>query len=256
MTPKRMLLLLGLAAACFAQTRATVRSLPASQPMVRGPRMGPVGRGFGNVVFPGGGTPNPFYNNATTFAQRFGAVMTGYPGYTPGSQHRRGINAGAVIPYAVPVFVGGYGYGYGYNEPPPNVTIVNTPPAPPQPAVIINQNYTPDRVNPVMRDYTSENLPESPGVRSYQAPVPNNPEGTGSGRLRAAVDPEKPTIYLIAFKDGTVYSCYAYWVEGGTMHYITTKYAHNRASVELVDAEVSRQLNDERSVEFELPSKR
>jgi hypothetical protein len=231
---------------------AAVRSVPLA------PGFTPIGQGFGNIVMPGG-VPNPFYSNATTFAQRFGSVMTGYPGYIPGTVGRGAVGWGTGgrrggglgfggVPLGIPMFVGG---GFGYTEPQPNITIVNAPPT--QPSVIINQNYTPDRAVPVVRDYTAEELPEPGGLRSYQAPVPSFPEGTGSGRLRAAPSADKPTIYLIAFKDGVVYSCYAFWVEGETLHYITTKYAHNRASVELIDADVSRQLNDERGVDFALP---
>jgi hypothetical protein len=144
----------------------------------------------------------------------------------------------------IPLFVGG-GYGYGYGayppvQPQPNVTVVNAPPQ--TPSVIINQSYQPDRANPVVRDYTNT----EPTVSSYQAPIPSNPEPVRS------IDDDKPTIYLIAMNDGLVYSAYAYWVEAGTLHYITTGHAHNQASVSLVDAKVSEQLNQERGIEFRL----
>ncbi len=200
--------------------------------------IGPVGHGFGNVVFPGG----------TSFPQQLGATVRGgaIPGYH-GMAARR-----SLVPVAVPFYVGGYGYGYGSS---PNVTIINQPPT--NPSVIINQNYVAEGAKPVMHDYTNENLPQAAEetMRSYQAPIPSVPEPPKRGGISGKAS-DKPTIYLIAFKDGTIYPAYAFWVEGETLHYITTKYSHNRADVELVDATLSEQLNRERSVEFEIKGSR
>jgi hypothetical protein len=220
------------------------------------PATGPIGHGFGNVVFPATGIPNSLYSHPTTFAQRLSATVSGYPGYGIGG---RGLNRGRYGPqagaYAIPVFVGGYGYDYGYaaQQPAPNITIVNAPPT--QPSVIINQGYQPDQVRPAMRDYTSENLPE-PGapVQSYQAPIPSNPEGR-RGQVRS-VDDDKPTIYLVALQDGTVRSALAYWVEGDTVHYISTKYVKSTLPVNSVDVMVSEQLNSERGIDFHIPGRK
>ena len=162
-----------------------------------------------------------------------------------------------MVPYAYPVYIGGYGYAYG--EPPQQpVTYVVQQPAP-SPAVIINQNYAPDRVNPVMRE-----VPENTGsgLQIRQAPIPSNPEGVRSNKPLVfnaspapGVQDEKATIYLIALKDGTVYSSYAYWLDGDIVHYITTRYDHKQAAVDAVDAPLSEQLNRERDVEFRLKKK-
>jgi hypothetical protein len=190
--------------------------------------------------------------------QRLGATVAGFPPY-------RGIGAGpskgghighgrsTVFPYAVPIYVGGfdYGYGYGYPPPPPNVTVV-APPAPaqpPAPPVIINQYYTPETARPVMREYNPGSLPEAgSGLRMYQAPssVPY-PE--------PARDDSRPTIFLIAFKDGSIYPAVAYWVESGTLHYVTQMGSHNRASLDLIDRAFSEQLNRERNIDFKLPER-
>lgn len=205
--------------------------------------MGPIGGGFGNVVFPGTGIPRD-----TGHAASLGPTVRGV--YPP-SFNRGTHNAAPIYPVAVPVFVNPYaGYGYGYGYPAPQqasapVTVINAPQ--PSPTVIINQNYAPERANPVMRDYSQEQLPEPASVQSYQAPIPSNPDPP---KRSAASD--QPTIYLLALKDGTVYSAYAYWLEGDTVHYVTTKHAHNQASLDLVDASVSEQLNRERGVEFKL----
>ena len=226
--------------------------------------------GFGNVVFPGTGRApispltivNPFYSNPTTHAQRLGATVSGYPGYTIGRTGGYGQGSGygagygngfggrggaVLVPYAVPVYVGGYDYSYG----PPAQPVINLVTPPPQPAVIINQYYTPESAKPVMRDYTDTPLPESQPSRmqSYQAPVPSHPDP------KAAPKEDKATIYLIAFKSGNIHSAYGCWIEGDTLHYISTQGSHNRASLDLVDRAFSEQLNRERGIEFKLDVK-
>ncbi len=216
--------------------------------------------GFGNVVFPGTGTAPtihyPFYTHPTSHAQRLGATISGYQGYAPGSRNYgrgyRGYNG--VAPYAVPVVVGGFGYSYGYEQPMPPPAITLVPQQPPQ--VIINQYYTADAARPVVREYREGTLPETsrPSVQSYQAPIPSQPDPKRDVKKNTAAD-DKATIYLIAFKDGRIYAAYAYWVQEGTMHYVTTQGVHNRASIELVHRELSEQLNRERNIEFKLEEK-
>jgi len=231
-------------------TKAVVAIVGLSGALFGQGRVGPVGHGFGNVVFPGG-APAPtghIPNLSSTIRGVYpaGPAQPGRPG--PGRPHQR---QPMVVP--VPVYVGGYGYGSGYYgyEPQmaqmpmqPNVTVVNEPPQ--SPSVIINQGYMPDRGQPVMREYN-----QGTELNSYQAPVPAHPEPLKPGPVVVNND-DSPTIYLIAFKDGTMYPAYAYWVEADTLHYITTKHSHNRVSVTLVDEPLSLRLNQERSVEFKL----
>jgi hypothetical protein len=200
----------------------------------RGGRLGPIGHGFGNVVFPATGIPR-----VTGHIPNLSSTIRGV---NPAIPRGRGHGGGIVYPIAVPVFGGGYGYSaYPPVQPQPNITVVNAPPQ--TPTVIINHSYQPDRANPVVREYTET----EPAVQSYQAPVPSNPDPP-----RRSLDDDKPTIYLIAMSNGSVYSAYAYWVESGTLHYITTGHAHNQASLSLVDTAVSEQLNRERGIEFRL----
>jgi hypothetical protein len=58
---------------------------------------------------------------------------------------------------------------------------------------------------------------------------------------------------LIAFKDHTIYSAVAYYVEGDTLHYFTEGNVHNQVSVSLVDRQLTEQLNRERNVDVRLP---
>ena len=157
----------------------------------------------------------------------------------------------AIVP--VPVYYGGYymgfeapqaayGYGTGYGYDAPQQQGYDPGYADPNqsPIVIVNQNYRPDNVNPVTRDYSNDTT-----LRKYETPT--HPYD------QPPVQDAPPTIYLIAMRDHTIFPTLAYWVEGDTLNYVTTEGSHNRISLDLVDREFSRQLNDERKVEFKLP---
>ena len=110
--------------------------------------------------------------------------------------------------------------------------------------VIINQYFKPDTANPVVRDYSNVPLPE-PG--SVQTP---------RREQRPAVDTgDQQVMFLIALKDHTIFPAIAYWVEGDTLNYITVQGAKNSVSLDLVDRDFSKQINQDRKVEFGLPSK-
>ena len=223
--------------------------------------------GFGNVVFPGighaprGGNPwgnvvfpagpqnfNAFSSvNNPNFANRLGGLVTGFKPYTGAPQgRRRGLGYGAgygAYSYAYPVYVGGDGSGYGYGYPPdqaaqqqPNVTVVYPPPTPP---VVINQNFGPA---PPDQGQPPETVSCS-NMRVYQAP-------SGGGAETTATE---TSYYLIAFKDHTIYSAVAYYIEGDTLHYFTSGNVHNQASMALVDGPLTEQLNRERNVSVQLP---
>ena len=195
--------------------------------------------GFGNILFPGtGNAPNI---NATGPGRPYGSGR----GYQSISGYPRGRTV--VVPYAVPVYFGSYGgWGSYYTPQDPNVTIVQqAPPQQPSPAVIINQYYTPDNPQPVLREYPPGSLPE-PGELADRKAEP---------AARPSTPEDKPTVYLIAFKSGTIYPALAYWVEEDTLHYITMDKSLNKASLSLIDRELSARFNSERNVEFKLPAK-
>ena len=215
-------------------------------------RVGPIGQGFGSVVFPGTGVPG--------HASNLGSTIRGvYPGgggggvRPPGRPPGRPPQSRPPVVVPVPVYVGGYGYGYGYNgyAPQEPVTVVNE--APSVPSVIINQGYQPDRAQPAMYEYPPQQ-PQSSEMGMYQAPVPSHAAPEKPAPVVANND-DSPTVYLIALRDGTVYSAYAYWLEADTLHYITTKHSHNRATLSLVDEPLTLQLNRERQVEFKLKTR-
>ena len=111
------------------------------------------------------------------------------------------------------------------------------------PALFGNLNFAPEYPRPSLREYSAGSLPP-----------PAQPEPERRVELKS-VDDEKPTVYLLAMKDSTIFSSLAYWVEDDTVHYITTQHSHNRATIDLIDRELSIQLNRERGLEFKLPSR-
>jgi hypothetical protein len=202
--------------------------------------------GFGNVVFPGMGTAPPMF--PTTFVERIGRSVSGFgytgvgPGYGHGGFGHKGFYGGGfsgAYPVAYPVVVGGgYDYSYqqpyAYQQPPPNITIVMPPQAPPP--VTINQ-------------YGPEARPEGQqgegNTRMYQAPSAERPEPA-----------DDQVMFFVALKDSSVYTAVAYWVQDSTLHYITPQGRHNQVSIDLVDRDTSARLNDGRKVEFRLPPAR
>lgn len=167
----------------------------------------------------------------------FGRTGAGYNGF-----RNPGRTIGPV--YAYPVYVGGYYGGYygnyydgsydasyaGQQAPPQqgSVTVIY----PPQPApVIINQFGPPP---------DSQNANAAGPVQSQTWEQPDT-------------STSEPPHYLIAFKDHTIYSAVAYWVDGDTLHYFTTGNTHNQVSVSLVDRELTARLNKDSGVDVKLP---
>jgi hypothetical protein len=145
----------------------------------------------------------------------------------------------------VPVYYGGYYYGYpaygyggGYPQPDPPAAYGQQYADPYQnqpPAVIYNQDFRPDAVNPQIRDYSNVPLPP-PGAQ-------NNP------------DADQPSYFLIASIDHAIVAVVTYWVDGETLNFITTDGDRKSMPLDQVDREFSKQLNADRRIEFKLPAK-
>jgi len=202
--------------------------------------------GFGNVVLPAGRPAlgvNPFGNvvtpampqGAAAAATRNGSFGAGTRLYNNNSGYngRRRTNSSGI--YAFPVFVGGYGSGYA--DPAAAAAVApqsDQPATPAAPPVVINQYFgtpPPD----------SNGSPEPSNFHYYQAPANDAPA------------PPSDTYYLIAFKDHSVYSAVAYYVEGDTLHYFTAGNQHNQASLSLVDRQLTEQLNRAHNIEVRFP---
>jgi hypothetical protein len=198
--------------------------------------------GYGNVLYPGTGhAPNaPFLSNV---AQSHGG------GSRNGGRQR--VGGGAIVPF--PLYYGNY-FGNYYDP--------NSAPPPQQdqgnqvPSVVINQTFIPDRPNPMVQDYGGG---QPSGMTLYQGPPgPYQQQDAGPGpaptRQRMMNGSDEPTLYLIAFRDHSIVQALGYWMEGGTLHYVSVEHTLNQASIDLIDKSLSQRLNDERGVEFKLPA--
>jgi hypothetical protein len=186
-------------------------------------------RGGGSVSGFRGGGGSSFHSGGGFGGSRGGYGRGGYyGGYRYGRSYYGGFGFGLGL-YS-PWYYGGY-YGsyydpYYYN---PYYYYPQTyvDPAPPV-TVYQNPNYTPDPpVRPLVREY---------------------PENGASARAA-----DEPVVYLIAFQDGTIQAALAYWVDGNTLHYVSTRREQREAPLESVDRALSQRLNRERRLELHLP---
>lgn len=214
------------------------------------PPVNPRAPGFGNVVFPGtGATPSttPFSITNPNFARGLGNTVNGRVPYGAGQRGGRNRGSYVYVPYAYPVVVGGYsgynGYpGQGDQEAPP---MAGYPAS--QPPVIINQTFQtiqPQTAQPMVQELGGAG--DYSGISVYQAPTRSQEE------MEAAAAQASQPYYLIAFKDHSIYSAVAYWVDGDTLHYFTAGNTHNQVSMSLVDKELTDRLNRERKVDVRL----
>jgi len=256
-------IILLLAGAAFGQGRGSSNPAPVFQGT------------FGNVVFPGGtagdpgvqrffptvgfpaGNPPRIYTpGAVTDPTRIGAQFgRGNRGFGPpngpgvfgnggyGNGGRRSGTGVVVVPYYVPIYVGGYaGYSGYYDGAPPDG---GAGPAPGgnQPNVIVV--YPPASAPQVF----GGGYGDSAAIAPPAPPAP--PQPAASDQQTSPFVPA--SYYLIAYKDHTIYSAVAYWVEGDTLHYFTTGATHNQVSLGLVDRDLTQRLNEEAGNNLQLP---
>lgn len=171
----------------------------------------------------------------------------GYPGYRtgfyPGDYGYRGFYGygGLYWPYAYGLgyyydpYYSDYGYypyspDYGYGYPStyqPDVTMAYPQQQPSAPVSV----YT---ASPVMRRYDEYGQEIAP-------PASETPAADSS------------PLYLIAFKDHTIVPAMSYSVTGDTFDYVTLDREAKHVPLASVDRDLSRQLNRERRVAFNLP---
>ena len=185
--------------------------------------------GYGNVLFPGTGHPPatpPGGITGYTFPQRLA-----HPRGATGLQPPLIVPSPIFDPSYTPDRVGNDQGGVAQTPGP------ELGPAPP---VIINQGFAPPQ------------RLEQPGA------FPPKDETTCVTQRNAvrpqSAEEDRPTIYLIAFKNHSIVQALGYWVEAGTLHYVSAEYGLNQASIVLIDRNLSQRLNDERGIAFELPA--
>ncbi len=229
-----------------------------------------VQRTTGSVVYPGGGGPQigvpavPLQGlGYTNFSQRNGIPGIGYAGgrFGNGNGGRRNHYNNNSVVYAYPVYVGGGYYGGGYygndyygggdyygNTYPDNGYGAAPPVAAPvqqqQPNILVI--YPPSTATPTTI-YPSEPGTVPPPSSGLYQPQSSQPA------MESPASEEQATRYLIAFKDHTIYSAVAYWVDGDTLHYFTSGSTHNQVSLSLVDRALTEKLNKDSGLEVKLP---
>lgn len=186
--------------------------------------------GYGNVLFPGTGHP-PATPPGGIAGYPFHQRLTPLRGAT-------GLQSSPIVP--APIYDPSYTPDHVVNDQ-GGVAQTPGPELGPAPPVIINQGFAP----------AAQRL-EQPGV------FPPKDEATCVTQRNAvrpqSIEEERPTIYLIAFKDHSIVQALGYWVEAGTLHYVSAEYGLNQASIVLIDRNLSQRLNDERGIAFKLPA--
>jgi hypothetical protein len=184
------------------------------------------GGGMSDGRFRGGGSSGGFHGGSGYSGSRGGYGHGGYyGGYRYGRSYYGGFGFGLYAPWYYGGYYGSYYDPYYYNPYYYPQTYVD--PAPPV-TVYQNPNYTPDPpVRPMVRDY---------------------PENAAPSRSAG-----EPVVYLIAFQDGSIQAALAYWVNGNTLHYVSTRREQREAPLESVDRALSQRLNRERRLELHLP---
>jgi hypothetical protein len=164
------------------------------------------------------------------FAQRLGATISGFPSYTGVASGRHGFHR---RPYrATPLFYPVFGPpGDAYDQPaydagPPPEQQAAAPPAG------TDQYFGPE----------TQPVDEDSGIQSYTAPSAARPEPS----------PDQP-LFFIALTDNSVYTAVAYWVENGTLNYVTPQGRHNQVSLALIDRETTGRLNQGSKFQLHLP---
>ena len=177
-------------------------------------------RGFGSVVFPGGAPMQPVYGGAAV------QPHLGRSNFRRNPAIGRGTGIAPAYIYAFPVYVGVYDNSNAPEEQAP----------PPERAVPVMIEAGPDG------EYTT--------TAPHQTSTVYQPEPESAAEPARAADPPH---YLLAFKDHSIYSAVAYWVDGDTLHYFTAGNVHNQASMSLIDRPLTERLNRELGIEFTLP---
>jgi hypothetical protein len=174
---------------------------------------------------PLGGIPAPAYGTARRGRAGRGYGGYGFATYVPGYGDFVGDPVGGPYSYTWP------SYGAPPEVPPAAAMGPGPGPGPAPPPVIINQYF------------------------GYPPPPPGaEPQAEGAAHPGDPLT-EPENYYLIVYKDHSIHAALAYWVEGNTLHYVTTDNAHNQVSLDLVDVAASTRLNSDHNVPFSVAGK-
>ena len=185
-------------------------------------------RGFGRSSFGFGGFLGSFYAPYYYSPFFYGDFGYGWLGYVNNSfDYYPSYNYAYPSNYAYPAYQSSY-----QPASQPNVVVVYPPQA--------------ERATPALHEYDEYGQEVRRPSTAPQAGQYTTPQ---SG---AAAD--SSPLYLIAFHDDSIRVAIAYWVEGGTLHYVTREHEQKQAPLADVDRDLSARLNRERRVTFSLPA--
>jgi hypothetical protein len=121
-------------------------------------------------------------------------------------------------------------------------------------------------VDPGQADPTQQAAPAQPPpnvIVVYASQPPQDPNTDAVQSSMQVYQPETappadetPAVdrYLFAFKDHSIYSALAFWVDGDTLHYFTDGTTHNQVSLSLLDRDLTERLNKEIGTGLKLPA--
>jgi hypothetical protein len=189
--------------------------------------------GAGNAVFPAGTSANnpglTRVNPGVAYPGGGGPRLM-IPGTTTG-QSRRSVPGTSYV-YAYPIYVPFYDPSAGYADPGAAPAPAPAPTQPPPNVVVI---YGSQPAPPVETAH--------PSMQVYEPAAAQPAEET----------PPAADFYLFAFKDHSIYSAVAYWVDGDTLHYFTSGDTHRQAPLSTLDRDLTERLNRESGVKLKLP---
>ena len=236
---------------------------------------GTPGRGVhGNVVYPGtpgrnrqgvivspglppGGPIPPLGPNPLP---PVGTIGVGSAGLRPHSPGRRPVYPSypelVAVPLGYSVYVDNQQYNDVYVEQPRGYEPQSSAQYDVQ---VYGQEQQPDppqstiyEVRPVYDEQTGEarsveNVPIEPAENRIQEVAPE-------AEFRSVEEPAAAGAvqHLIALDDGLIYLADDHWLQGDTLHYITMGGAHNMATLDRIDLELTVRLNRERGLKFQL----
>lgn len=163
------------------------------------------------------------HRHGKRYRSRYSSRYRSY--YNYGSSY----GAGGVAVVGVPVVVGG---GYGYYPQQPQVIIVQQPAYQGQLQAQEPPRHMPGKI-------LTEREAEQRGL-IYETRPP-----------LAQERPTKP-LTLLVFKNHSIYAVSEYWKEDDSICYVTSYGSQNCVSLDLLDVEFTKNLNEERSIKFEL----
>jgi hypothetical protein len=205
--------------------------------------------GGGGVRGGGGGFGGGGARIGGGYGGGYGGFRGGYGGYRGGYYGGYGgyygLGFGLGYGWGYPYYGYGYGYGYPYYD-----SYISTYPSYTYPVYDYNTSPNVTVIYPAQQAAPVYTAPPQSVTRTYDQ---YGQEVQPAASAPAPSNSNSSPIFLIALKDQTIRAAAAYWVDGGTLHYVTLQHEEKQIPLDTVDRALSLQLNRERRVSFSLP---